>query len=332
MDIRKLYFLLFLPVTVCAGTIDSIPKVLYFNDNFETREIQQASYYGIVERTEKKQYEATIYTPQKLKVATVAYSGKERLLREGLAVGFHRNGTTQFIANFTKNNLNGSWVSYYENGTICDSGLILKNAPDGKWFSYYPDGTTRMYVEFNAKKLLQVKEEMRRIYRPTVISTFSNGAVVYNTPAGTRLTLPMRGPQTYLRAAYQQMLDATQPLGILGKTAGLTLKRRVDFNTISFSDQYAPPFEECLVHGLYKSYYPGGKLKDSGYSINGYRIGVWQEYAGNEQILSRGFYKKGLRRGEWKYYGKDGKFLYMRRYNRQGKEKETVMLTKGSRQ
>ena len=321
--------LLFWPVSLFAGEADSIPRVLYFNENFEIRDIQSSSFYGIIERTEKKQYAATIFTPKNQKIATVAYTGREKLSRDGRAVGFHQNGETQFIATFDKNNLNGKWVSYYNSGQVCDSGNIIKNAPHGKWMCYYPDGTVRMYIEFNSKKLSQVKEEMRRFYRPVAIYPSVGSPLGYSPPPGYGMNLAsVRGPQAYIRAVYRQLHETTHPSEILGKTAALALKHKVDLNTVHFKNDYSPPFEECLVHGLFKSYFPNGKLKDSGYRYNGLKTGVWQEFSADGKTLSRGFYKKGQRRGEWKYYGTDGKFLYMRRYNRHGKEKELVKLAR----
>ncbi|HUR12004.1 MAG TPA: hypothetical protein VM012_11570 [Flavitalea sp.] len=318
MKIGTLYILFLLPLPVFAEHLDTVPHVLYFNDNFEIQQIQTASYYGIIEKLEKKYFKATLFTPQQTKIATLGYTGKELTARNGTAIGFHQNGSTQFIANFNRNTLDGSWVSYYENGAVCDSGSLSKNRPDGTWTSYYENGTPRMIAQFNARKLSQIKEEMRRLYRPGG-TVFISGGVPMRTAGG------LRGQQAYFRAQYNQLQEATQPPMVTGRNNGLSMKRKLDLNTILNSLNYFPPFDECLIHGLYKSYFPSGKLKDSGFSINGLKAGVWQEYTSDEQLMSRGFYKKGVKRGEWRYYD-EGKFVFFRRYNRQGKTKETVML------
>lgn len=319
MRIRLLSVLLFFPLFLSAKLNDTLPfEILYFNDNFEIRNVQQASYYGIIERLENRHFKATLFTPAKQKVATVGYAGKERSFRDGLAVGYYPSGKTQFIVNFNRDALNGEWRSFYENGQLCDSGAFYKNMPDGDWISYYENGQPQLIVHFNARKLIQVKEEMRRIYRPTFPITSSSGNVAFRS-AGA-----LRGQQAYMRSQYLYLQQAILPASLVGRFKGLSMKRKIDLNTTQRFPYYAAPFEECLIHGLYKFYSPEGKLKDSGYSNNGMRTGVWQEYTADNKTMSRGFYKKGVKRGEWRYYNAEGKFVFLRRYNKFGKEKETI--------
>ena len=315
---RLLSGLLFLPLFCSAYLNDTIPEVLYFNDNFEVAPSSLASYYGIVERFQNRHFKATLFNPAKSKVATVGYTNKE--FREGPAVGYYPSGKTQFIVTFSKDALHGLWRSYYESGQICDSGAFFKNIPDGEWVSYYENGQPQMVVQFNAKKLIQVREEMRRLNRPPPIITSSIG-----TP-GFRSLGTLRGQQAYLREHYLNLQQAIRPPAIVGRFKGITLKRKIDLNTVQRFPHYAAPYDECLIHGLYKTYFPDGKLKDSGYSQNGVKTGVWQEYDATQKTMSRGFYKKGHRRDEWKYYNGEGKFVYLRRYNKFGKEKEVVSL------
>lgn len=322
MLVRQLYCLLFIPAIGFSQLQDTVPQILYFNENFEKKEIGLSKYYGFIEQLERKHFKATLYNQQKLKIATLEYSGRELSLRNGWAVGYHLNGNTQFMAYFNKNVLEGSWISYYDNGLICDSGMLTKSIPDGRWVSYYEDGMVRTVAEFNAKKMLQTREEMRRMYRPIPGSSFGGLG-----PDAIRSSIyPLRGQQAYLRAQYLQMQESIQPTDIVGKSAGLSLKKKIDQNTLHFSQRYMPPFDECLVHGQYKSFFPDGKLKDSGYFNNGLKSGVWQESSDDRKISSRGFYKKGTKRGDWRFYSPEGKFLYLRKYTWQGRVKETIML------
>ena len=315
---RLLSGLLFLPLFCSAYLYDTIPEVLYFNDDFEVSPVTLASYYGIVERYSNRHFQATLFTPAKAKVATVGFTNKA--YREGTAVGYYLSGKTQFIVNFSKDALHGQWRSFYESGQICDSGAFYRNIPDGEWVSYYENGQPQMTVQFNAKKLIQVREEMRRLYRPAPIITSSTGTPTFRG-MGT-----LRGQQAYLRGQYLNLQQAIRPTALVGRFRGISLKRKIDLNTVQHFPFYAAPYDECLIHGLYKSYFPDGKLKDSGYSHNGMKTGVWQEYDAVQKTMSRGFYKKGMRRDEWKYYNDDGKFVFLRRYNKFGKEKELVSL------
>lgn len=310
--------LLFLPLLLSAKVNDTIPEILYFNDNLEISHVTQASYFGIIERFPNRHFKATLYTPSKSKVATVGFTSKE--FRDGPAVGYYPSGKTQFIVNFSRDALHGEWRTFYESGQLCDSGTFYKNIPDGEWISYYEDGQLQMIVQFNAKRFIQVREEMRRLYRPAPMITSSSGTPTFRSVGA------LRGQQAYMRGQYLNLQQSITPASLVGRFRDISLKRRIDLNTIQHFPFYAAPYEECLIHGLYKSYFPDGKLKDSGYSINGMKTGVWQEYDADKKNMSRGFYKKGLRRDEWKYYNGEGKFVYLRRYNKFGKEKELVSL------
>ena len=316
MRLRFLFGLLLISLSVSAKRNDTIPDVLYFDGNFQIRNVQQASYYGLIDKFENNRFKATLYTPSRQKVAIVEYAGKDRY-RQGPTVGYYPSEKTQFIVNFNRGALDGRWISYYENGQVCDSGALLNNLPDGNWISYYENGQPRMIVKFNARKLIQVKDEMRRLYRgPTLPVT--------HTGSGSSPGL-LRGQQAYARSQYLFLRTSTVPAQIVGRFNGITLKRKIDINTTQRFPYYAAPFEECLIHGIYKSYFPDGKLQDSGYSKFGLRTGVWQEYTPDLKNMSRGYYKKGFKRGEWRYYDADGKFLFLRRYNKFGIEKETIV-------
>jgi antitoxin component YwqK of YwqJK toxin-antitoxin module len=304
---------LFLITTLLARAQDSTSHIKYFDEDFDVREVQAASYFGIISRS-GKQYLATLFTPKNSKIATLSFWGKDLSKKDGPLIGYTSTGDTQFVSRYAKNSLDGPWQSWYPNGQPCDSGRMKNNAPDGLWKSWYPDGTLRFIAQFDSKRLSSVKEEMRRIFRPSFRSAYLMRAEVRMGNSGLLF-------QQYL---YQQMQEAIHPKDILGNHPGMGLKLKVDKNTSLNSDIYSPPFSECVVHGMYKSYFPDGSLKDSGYCHNGSRYGVWEEWTNDNTVRSIGFYKNGIKRGEWRYYDKEGKFLYLKRFNRSGKEKELI--------
>ncbi len=65
----------------------------------------------------------------------------------------------------------------------------------------------------------------------------------------------------------------------------------------------------------YKSWYPDGNLKDSGYYSNNFRNGIWIEWIESGKIRSLGEYKNDWKKGLWKFYNTNGKLLYLRRYS-----------------
>src|SRR5688500_13899808 len=244
---RLLSGLLLLPLYLSAYSNDTIPEVLYFDDNFEVSHVTRATYYGIIERSQNRHFKATLFTPAKAKVATVGYTHKD--FRDGTAVGYYLSGNTQFIVNFSKDVLHGPWRSYYENGQICDSGSFFKNIPDGEWVSYYENGQPQLVVQFNARKLIQVREEMRRIYRPLPIIMASTSTPSFGSMGA------LRGKQAYMRGQYLNLQQAIRPSTLVGRFRGVSLKRKIDLNTVQHFPYYAAPFEECLIHGLYKTYF-----------------------------------------------------------------------------
>ncbi len=70
-----------------------------------------------------------------------------------------------------------------------------------------------------------------------------------------------------------------------------------------------------ILTNEYKSYFINGALKDSGYFRNNRKQGVWVELLENGSVRSVGEYKHGWRKGSWRFYDKNGKLLYLRRYN-----------------
>lgn len=297
------------------------PSVRYFDGNFQVRDFENAYYYGVIQPVSKRQSFATLYNSSQVKVATVGYSSNLDY-KQGKVTGFFTTGDTQFVCQFSKDRLTGPWESWYLNGQLCDSGRLKNNAPDGLWKSWYPSGQLRMVAEYNANRLSDIKDDMQRVYRP--IFTFS--------PAGgSRMSPGFGGNSSFLyqQSLYQEMHLATHPPEIIGMGANLSLKIKEDYNTIITAPdnkRYAPPFNECIVHGVYKSYFPDGTLKDSGYCYNGVRIGVWQVWDETQELKSVGFYKKGLKRDQWMYYNKNGKLVYITRYTRWGKKKDTMYM------
>lgn len=72
----------------------------------------------------------------------------------------------------------------------------------------------------------------------------------------------------------------------------------------------------AFLYGEYKSWFPNGKLKDSGYYYANSRDGVWEEYLEEGKIRSIGQYKLNWKFGEWKYFDERGRLLYVRRFSK----------------
>lgn len=84
-----------------------------------------------------------------------------------------------------------------------------------------------------------------------------------------------------------------------------------------------------MSDGVYKEYYPNGKMKMSGSYEKGLRIGEWLEYYNSGQIMSRVRYKADYLHGWSYYYDKSGaqlsKNLWRKGDKLEGKELETYL-------
>lgn len=73
--------------------------------------------------------------------------------------------------------------------------------------------------------------------------------------------------------------------------------------------------EMSFLDEEYKSWYPDGRLDDSGFYKNNQREGIWIDWLEEGRIRSVGLYKKNWKKGIWRYYDQQGKLLYMRRFS-----------------
>lgn len=211
----------------------------------------------------------------------------------------------------------GTWQSHYTNGNRCDSGYLHENLPDGVWKSWHPNGQLRMMIECSARKLLSAKDEMERIYKP--------GYAPGPGARQMRALVTNSGGYPYDKIIYRQLFFAIHPPDMTNTLREVTVEVQLGDSTNSFTTD-SPPFTECLVHGLYKTWFENGALKDSGYCENGIREGVWEEWDTDENMRAVGFYKNGMRWKDWRFYNREGKLEYIRLYNRLEEVTETIVL------
>lgn len=296
----KQLVLCFLFTVCCLSAIRSqntLPvKYFYFDDKFELKDSATATYYAIAEPGVRKLYIATLYNLKEIKVATITYANKELTVKNGEMNGFYESGDIQYTTNYSNNNLDGPWISWYPDGQHCDSGKFKNNLPDGTWMSWYPNGQLRMAADFSAKKYGEVQEEVRKLSRHTSSGVQNAKEVTFGG------TAPF-----YEENISRLMEKSLQPPEIIGNSQRLSLKTKIDHNSITgfnYDVDYAPPFTHCLMHGYYKSFFPDGTMREYGFYNNGLRSGDWVEWNEDDAIRSSGIYKKGVRTGEWRRYSR----------------------------
>jgi antitoxin component YwqK of YwqJK toxin-antitoxin module len=235
--------------------------------------------------------------------------------RRMILVGLNAKGDTQFVGSYFRNQLHGEWKSWYDNRNACDSGRLVNQLPDGKWTGWYPDGNLRYVLHYNARKLTALKDELLRQPRNRYFilsqKPVDEAARHYDT-------------RTLFGAAPDE-----QPGMLLTRKVNLPpynkekLKAIVSSNTSGHSvSGYLPPFREGLLHGDFTSWYPDGRIRETGVYLNGLREGLWVVYS-TERIKSVGTYRHGKRNGEWRNYDPGGKLLSWTYYDAKGRETGT---------
>lgn len=244
---------------------------------------------------------------------------KKKSGRNGLYVELNSKGDTQFVVQYKKGQLNGEWTSWFNNRIVCDSGLLVNDVADGTWKGWYANGNPRYILHFSAKKLNELKSELLRKPKIKYFMLSSMDASNASRHYDARLLF---GHKT----TSGQSLLLSRQVNLPGYS-NETLKNIVNENTSSeVNGFYAAPFTEGLLHGPFTSFYPNGKIKQTGLYLNGLREGIWEEFnAQNEKSV--GTYKHGYRNGEWRYYSPKGKLLYWKRFDAKGNESEKFYFT-----
>ncbi|RYY18992.1 MAG: hypothetical protein EOO04_22870, partial [Chitinophagaceae bacterium] len=237
----------------------------------------------------------------------------------GTLVGLSASGDTQFVAHYKKNKLRGKWISKFDDDQLCDSGNIKNNIPDGLWKSWYPNGQLRFIRTYDAFKLEKAKQDIPRRHSKSVNSSIAEIA-----------KKNLRIAYSFLHPDYSFHTLAAHPVDFSSFNGWLTLNERVA-NNINQETFYFPPFAECLHHGLYMNFYENGATKDSGYYKNGLREGIWEEWLDDGATRSHGFYSRGHKVDTWKFYNQQGQLLYVRSFDRHGRETHRKSFRSGLR-
>jgi antitoxin component YwqK of YwqJK toxin-antitoxin module len=239
---------------------------------------------------------------------------KKDTRRNGLFVVFNDRGDTQFVGNYRKGQLNGKWMSWFYNRNVCDSGLLINDLPEGTWKGWYDNGNPKYILQFSARKLNSLKDELIR------------------QPKTKYFMLASKQPDEASRNYDAQLLfghsrEEVKSISLSKKVnypvySLETVKKIVTDNTdVSSSSSYKAPFAEGLLHGQFTSFYSDGSIKETGLYLNGLREGMWEEFSLiNEKAV--GTYLHGYRNGEWRYYNSQGKLVFWKRFDVKGRETE----------
>jgi antitoxin component YwqK of YwqJK toxin-antitoxin module len=239
---------------------------------------------------------------------------KKKSARNGLYVVLNERGDTQFVSNYRKGQLNGQWISWFNNRNVCDSGLLVDDLPDGTWKGWYANGNPKYILQFSARKLNALKDELIR------------------QPKTKYFILSQKLPEEASRHYNALLLFGHKPVDnnsiLMTKKVNLpsysseSLRDIVVENTNERNRSfYKAPFTEGLLHGQFTSFHSNGAIKETGLYLNGLREGIWEEY-NQQKEKAIGTYRHGYRNGEWRYYNSQGKLVFWKRFDAKGRETE----------
>lgn len=245
---------------------------------------------------------------------------KKSSSRTGLYVALTANGDTQFVGNYRKGKLNGEWMSWFNNRLVCDSGLLVDDQPDGTWKGWYANGNSRYILQFSARKLNALKNELIKQPKTKYFILANKTPEEASRHYDAQLLFGHKTPETQSVLLTKKVNHPVYSLE--------TLKNIVAENADGKnSSTYKAPFAEGLLHGQFTSFYINGAIKENGIYLNGLREGMWEEFS-QQHEKAVGTYRHGYRNGEWRYYNAQGKLLYWKRFDAKGKETEKYSFTR----
>jgi antitoxin component YwqK of YwqJK toxin-antitoxin module len=176
----------------------------------------------------------------------------------------------------------GPWKEFYDSGELRSEGSYKKGLREGEWVFYYKDG----------------KEEQRGTYfkgKPD-----GDWKWTYNNGQTWREESFIEGLEEGLAIEYN---DTGK---VVSKGNYLSGEREGEWIIDLGDHREEGSYVAGLQQGMWKSYYPSGKVKNEGKFEQGRESGKHTEYYENGQIREVGVFKFGSQEGDWFYYDVDG--------------------------
>jgi antitoxin component YwqK of YwqJK toxin-antitoxin module len=129
---------------------ENIPsKFIFFNNRCEVeKELINANYYGIPQKSPRGNYECTLYNMEGRKIVYAQWSDPALTKKDGLFELYDTTGNLGISCYYDNNQLNGVYKTWHETGILADSGLMKKNMANGIWESWYASGMKKDSGEY----------------------------------------------------------------------------------------------------------------------------------------------------------------------------------------
>ena len=202
-------------------------------------------------------------------------------------------------ASVRQHKLHGNWQSYFSPAQKIDEGRLVKGVPDGLWQVWYPNGQLKAVRNYSASLFFSVKQDVDlnhpKISRFAITDRFKK--------EGNAVLKIFYAAYSF---SHSVPANANSPVELVKQNRN--------------KEQYHPPFNNSLHHGLFMNYFENGVVKDSGYYKEGLKDRMWVHRKTANSGLWKGSYKNGVKHKEWKYYNASGKLLLIVFYTGDGKE------------
>ena len=217
-----------------------------------------------------------------------------------------------------KVNPNGYNIFYYPNGKISSEGYMKNGQPDGFWKTYYPNGVLKSegnrkntqldstWIFFNEKgdtlEIINYRNGKKNGYNIKYNYEYDDsGQLVKKELVSKELYLNdkkegkayyYQNNKIHLIVNYKNGVKNGYAFEISDDTLITTLYEYKN-GFLVFSEKINRYDKNGKKHGVWKEFYPDGKLKREMYYIHGQLNGLYKEYAPNGKLITVLMYKYG---------------------------------------
>ncbi len=234
-----------------------------------------------------------------------------------LAIAFITFSTLAFSQK-NKVNPNGYNIFYYPNGKISSEGYMKNGQPDGFWKTYYPNGVLKSegnrkntlldstWIFFNEKgdtiEIINYRNGKKNGYNIKYNYEYNDsGQLVKKEIVSKELYLNdkkegkayyYKNNKIHLIVNYKNGVKNGYAFEISNDTLITTLYEYKN-GFLVFSEKINRYDKNGKKHGVWKEFYPDGKLKREMYYIHGQLNGLYKEYSPDGKLITVLMYKYG---------------------------------------
>ncbi|MFY9307872.1 MAG: hypothetical protein WAQ28_02365 [Bacteroidia bacterium] len=275
-------------------TYDTKEKALVLSEMFDNdiKNGQTTTYYKPSEAQGK---------PGKVKQTIPFVNGKE----EGAGLEFSPDSTIITMTDYKM-----GYIQKEEKINRRDA----KNLKQGLWKEFYPTGIVKQEVTYFDDKMNGYLKEYS--VKGSLLNTtkYINGIAQSNVPELTKLDIKTEyydNGQVHFTRTYKE--DVAEGIHREFSPEGKVVGAQIFVEGVLTAEGILDTAGR--QQGIWKEFYPDGKLKSQGEYLNSKRIGEWVFYHPNGKVEQKGVYdKKGKAQGVWKWFYESGNILLEENY------------------